>query len=102
MLIHWIFGKKWDTLADYFVDLQYKFSNGDLNKDKLMTVKQIREVEDDAERAEKLHADVKEMLLRRLHFHYLGTRKGVEWSQFNAKLNENVRDFEKLSTEKQS
>lgn len=96
MLINWIFGQQWDTLTDHFVDLQYKFPDGSLNKTKLYTMKMLANVETDEAEYQKHHTDIKEMLLRRLRYHYRGTRKD-EWRDYNARLNAGVRDFDKQS-----
>uniref|UniRef100_A0A7S2EMX2 Fatty acid desaturase domain-containing protein n=1 Tax=Trieres chinensis TaxID=1514140 RepID=A0A7S2EMX2_TRICV len=111
----WMFGAKWDDMVDHFVDLNYAFSDGGKNYDvdKLMTVKQIfrRERElcaasgGDAEAAERrleqFRARLKDMLLRRLRYHYMGDR-GEEWKKYNDRLNAGVRDFEKEEVGKQS
>lgn len=101
MLINWIFGQQWDTLTDHFVDLQYKFPNGDFNKDKLYTMKMLKSVETNENEYRKHHTEIKEMLLRRLRYHYRGNRKD-ESRNYNARLSENIRDFDKISGEKQS
>ena len=45
----------------------------------------------------KLHfQEIQDMLLRRLRYHYRGTRKD-EWRDYNARLNDGVRDFEKIT-----
>ena len=103
-IIAWIFGCKWDDLADHFVDLQYTFSNGEANKDKnkRFTVQQIQEYErelgkkKDAEILEH-HAEIRAMLLNRLTYHYRGSRKD-QWR----KLTERARDFDKELDGKQS
>jgi hypothetical protein len=80
--------------------------------DKRLTVKQIAEYErallrqeeeekkDEASCKHKSeeeilahHEEVKEMLLRRLRYHYLGDRKD-EWGNFNARLDASVRNFD--------
>lgn len=114
MLIYWIFGAKWDDLTDYYIDLQYVFSTGERNSavDKRLTVKQVAEYErallrqeEEEKKAEASckhkseeeilahHEEVKEMLLRRLRYHYLGDRKD-EWSKFKARLDASVRNFD--------
>jgi len=118
-LIAWMFGSDWDTLADHFVDLQYVFSNGELNKDsnKRMTVQQIVKWEhqyavDYEQQEEKTvdqefkpkteeeisrhQQDVKTMLLRRLQYHYMGTRKDEKASirKYNDQISANVRDWD--------
>jgi hypothetical protein len=114
MLIAWIFGAKWDDLADHYIDLQYVFSTGGKNcaVDKRLTVAQVAEYEralarlDGEERKDEAsctpkseeeilanHEEAKEMLLRRLRYHYLGDRKD-EWGKFNARLDANVRNFD--------
>ena len=99
-LIYWIFGAKWDLLTDHFIDLQYVFSNGESNKDKLLTMEQVARVEtDDEKKIRSHHAEIKETLLRRLRYHYLGTRKD-EWRIFNAKMNRTVRDFDVIAAKK--
>jgi hypothetical protein len=114
MLIAWIFGAKWDDLANHYIDLQYVFSTGEKNwaVDRRLTVKQVTEYEralarqvgeekeDNASCKPKSeveilahHEEVKVMLLRRLRYHYLGDRKD-EWGKFNATLDANVRNFD--------
>lgn len=103
-MIYWMFAYKWDDLTDHFVDLQYVFADGTKNKDRRLTVSQVAEVEASHKTQEEIakhHQEVKDMLLRRLKYHYMGTRQS-EWRQYNAKLNANVRDFEKMTEDKQS
>ena len=99
----WMFGKKWDEMTDFFVDMQYTFSNGDKNSDRLLNVREVaaaertlRSKEDPAKVEADLaahHKEVKEMLLKRLRYHYMGTRQ-EEWSEYEKRLNAGLREFD--------
>lgn len=101
MLIHWMFGRKWDEMTDHFVDLQYTFPNGDCNKNKLYTMKQLKNVYENEDEYQHHFQEIQDMLLRRLRYHYRRTRKD-EWRDYNARLNDGVRDFETMNKDKQS
>eukprot|EP01063_Lacrimia_lanifica_P004084 TRINITY_DN12280_c0_g1_i1.p1 TRINITY_DN12280_c0_g1~~TRINITY_DN12280_c0_g1_i1.p1 ORF type:complete len:496 (+),score=168.56 TRINITY_DN12280_c0_g1_i1:79-1566(+) len=94
-IIAWMFGADWDGMANHFVDLQYVFSNGDRNADKLMTVRDVAKVEAALGGAAPgaHHADVKALLLKRLKYHYMGTREG-EWERFHQTMAAGVRVFD--------
>ena len=89
-------------MTDFFVDMQYTFSNGDKNSDRLLNVREVaaaerklRSKEDSAKVEADLaayHTEVKEMLLKRLRYHYMGTRQ-EEWSEYEKRLNAGLREF---------
>ena len=99
----WMFGKKWDEMTDFFVDMQYTFSNGDKNSDRLLNVREVAAAErklrskEDAAKVEAdlaaHHTEVKEMLLKRLRYHYMGNRQ-EEWSEYEKRLNAGLREFD--------
>lgn len=109
-LIAWIFSKAWDTLTDHFVDLQYVFSDGTRNSspDKRLTMKQVAFYESELRvngrgKSDKEiamhHSDIKQMLLSRLRYHYLGDRK-MEWRKWNAKISSAIRNFDETTNVK--
>ena len=111
----WMFGRKWDEMTDFFVDLQYVFSNGDKNSDRLRNVREVAAEErklrvakgDDPIQVEAelkaYHAEMKAMLLKRLSYHYLETfiddGTGNEWEQFDAKLKAGLREYSNAKNE---
>lgn len=64
-------------------------------------MKQLKNVYENEDEYQHHFQEIQDMLLRRLRYHYRRTRKD-EWRDYNARLNDGVRDFETMNKDKQS
>uniref|UniRef100_A0A7S2HBV5 Fatty acid desaturase domain-containing protein n=2 Tax=Helicotheca tamesis TaxID=374047 RepID=A0A7S2HBV5_9STRA len=110
-ICYWMFSALWDEMANHFVDLLYVFTNGEKNEDKLLSVVEaaayeLKLLEDKTtegkftpeqleKRAEAHHTEIKELLLKRLKFHYRNMEER-DLKSFDALMNANIRDFEDI------